>query len=249
MPTYLPTNPYHGINAHLHSVLQTIEDGWSEFHGGHICHIAEDINRLLPCAYVVMLEKSWQFRDPIEDEEATYSAVAIRQVTSNNQIGEVVAWLELLLPSNKRGGSGEAQYQHKRTQALHGGIVLIELDYLHHSPPIMRRIPSYPDADEGAYPYYISLTDPRPNLKEGRLKVYGFGVDVPIPTIEIPLLDGDKITVNFDAIYQRTFTSLRAYSLRADYDQLPQPLGAYHPQDREKIEQVIKRAHETTSSG
>ncbi|HRF96097.1 MAG TPA: hypothetical protein PLZ51_12920, partial [Aggregatilineales bacterium] len=69
----------------------------------------------------------------------------------------------------------------------------------------------------------------------------------PIPTIEIPLLNGDKITVNFDTIYQRTFTSLRAYSLRADYDQLPQPIGAYHSQDREKIAQVNQRAHEATS--
>ncbi|MCL4253812.1 MAG: DUF4058 family protein, partial [Anaerolineae bacterium] len=124
--------------------------------------------------------------EAIDIEEATYSAVAIRQITSNNQIGQVVAWLELLSPSNKRGGSGEAQYQHKRTQALHGGIVLIELDYLHHTPPIMRRIPSYPDGDDGAYPYTISLTDPRPDLKTGKLRVYGFGVDTPIPTIEIP---------------------------------------------------------------
>ncbi|MCU0479617.1 MAG: DUF4058 family protein [Anaerolineae bacterium] len=242
MPTYLPNNPYHGINAHLHSVLQTIEDGWSEFHGGHVCHIAEAINALLPLTFLVAIEKSWQFRDPIDTEEAYYSAVAIRQITSNNQIGQVVAWLELLSPSNKRGGSGEAQYHHKRAQALHGGIILIELDYLHHTPPIMRRIPSYPDGDEGVYPYNISLTDPRPDLKMGKLRVYGFGVDTPIPTIEIPLLNDDKITVDFDAVYQRTFTSLRAYSLRADYDQLPQPINAYHPQDRPKIEVVMHRA-------
>lgn len=242
MPTYLPTNPYRGINAHLHSVLQTIEDGWSEFHGGHICHIAEAINVLLTSIYVVTIEKSMQFREAIDTEEATYSAVAIRQIISNNQIGQVVAWLELLSPSNKRGGSGEAQYQHKRTQPLHGGIVLIELDYLHHTPPIMRRIPSYPDGDDGAYPYTISLTDPRPDLKTGKLRVYGFGVDTPIPTIEIPLLNGDKIVVDFDGIYQHTFTSLRAYSLRADYDHLPHPIEAYHPQDRETIEAVMKRA-------
>lgn len=244
MPTYIPTNPYHGINAHLHSVLQTIEDGWSEFHSGHICHIAETINALLSRTYLVTIEKSMQFREPIDTEEAYYSAVAIRQITSNNQIGWVVAWLELLSPSNKRGGSGEAQYQQKRTQAIHGGIVLMELDYLHHTMPIMRRIPSYPDGDEGAYPYTISLIDPRPDLKTGKLRVYGFGVDTPVPTIEIPLLNEDKITVNFDSIYQHTFTSLRAYSLRADYDHLPQPIEAYHPQDRQKIEAVMHRVIE-----
>lgn len=178
----------------------------------------------------------------IDTEEAYYSAVAIRQVTSQNQIGQIVAWLELLSPSNKRGGSGEAQYQHKRRQALYGGIVLIELDYLHHTPPIMRRIPSYLDGHEGACPYYISLIDPRPNLKIGKMRVYGFGVDTPIPTIEIPLLNQDKIVVDFDSLYQRTFTSLRAYSLRADYDQLPHPIEAYHPHDRQKIEALMKRA-------
>lgn len=173
------------------------------------------------------------------DEEAYLTAVAIRRVEDNN-IGRAVTWLELLSPTNKPGGTGYHQYLEGRENTLRSGIALIELDYLHQSAPVIGAIPSYPDREQGAYPYHIAVTNPRPNLQVGRLRVYGFEVDAPMPVISIPLAENDEFTLDFGKVYHQTYASLSAFSRRVDYEREPEQMASYMADDQARIRRVMQ---------
>jgi hypothetical protein len=74
MPTYTLQNPYHGINAHLHSIAQNPEDDgptlWTSFHTSHITHIVDTLNQQLPLNYIARTEQSLQiWTEPEEKPE------------------------------------------------------------------------------------------------------------------------------------------------------------------------------------
>jgi hypothetical protein len=70
MPIHLRENPYLGVNAHLHSYLQSPGGGWESFHAAHITNLTEAIDALLPEGYYVLNEKSLQLSTfNIETEE------------------------------------------------------------------------------------------------------------------------------------------------------------------------------------
>lgn len=85
-------------------------------------------------------------------------AVVIRALEADATLGRVVARIEVLSPSNKPGGSDYSAYENKRIETLESGIPLIEIDYLHETPPVIHGIPVYPEAP-GAYPYLIAVSD------------------------------------------------------------------------------------------
>ncbi len=174
------------------------------------------------------------------DEEAYLTAIAIRQVDAND-IGKVVTWIELLSPTNKPGGTGYHQYLEGRENTLRSGIALVEIDYLHQSPPVIGLIPSYPDQEPGAYPYLITVTNPRPDLQTGRLRVYGFQVDAPMPVIPIPLADEESFTVDFGKPYHQTFESLSVFSRRVDYEREPERFDTYSQADQTRVRDVLQR--------
>jgi len=60
MPIQLRENQYRGINAHLHSLLQSEGRGWESFHNAHITNLTEAIDLLLPEGYYALNEKSLQ---------------------------------------------------------------------------------------------------------------------------------------------------------------------------------------------
>jgi hypothetical protein len=52
-------NQYPGINPHLNSYLQHVK-GWKGFHGRHITHIGDELEKALPDAYYIAQEESLQ---------------------------------------------------------------------------------------------------------------------------------------------------------------------------------------------
>jgi hypothetical protein len=126
----------------------------------------------------------------------------------------------------------------QRTGALLGSIVMVEIDYLHQTPPFIGRIPRYPA--EGAYPYYILMTTPRPHLEEGHSYFYGFHIDQEIPIVPIPLLSEDVIKLDFGMIYNRTFLSANAFAYQVDYEQDPPRIETYSPDDQQRIRARMK---------
>src|SRR5690606_34079662 len=103
------------------------------------------------------------------------NAVLIREVTSQRQLGQSVARIELLSPANKPNGRHHDAYNARRAESLESGVPLIEIDYLHEAPPVIYPLPIYPH-DERATPYMVIVSDPRPDWLRGTVKVYGFGV-------------------------------------------------------------------------
>lgn len=154
------------------------------------------------------------------DEEKFLISVVVYQV-GENAPGPPVTRFEILSPANKLGGSHHSRYIDRRWETLQQGLCLIEVDFLHETPPILSALPSYPDDEPNAYPYSIIVSDPRPALPQGQSKVYGFGLDDPIPKIAIPLANEDSCVLDFGQVYHQMFENWRFALATVDYEQEP----------------------------
>jgi len=146
-----------------------------------------------------------------------------------------VTRIELLSPSNKRGGSGYESYLMKREETLLAGLRLVEIDFLHHLQPLFSSLPSYKERSDLAYPYAIAVTDPHPDIASGRMYYYGFGVDQVFPPINIPLASDDVLLFNFAEPYHYTYRVHRSYTSWLDYGELPLAFDTYSPTDQQRI--------------
>lgn len=187
--------------------------------------------------------------DTFEDPDMFLTAVVIYRFSREEGLGEPVTWIELLSPSNKPFADGAAQYYDNRTISIKKGIVLVELDYLHQSPPVLKVLPSYMNGEANTYPYHIAISVPRRTQQEGVRHFYGFNVDVPIPMIYIPLSGNHVVGVNFDEVYQHTFESLRFYSERVDYAAEPPAFETYSADDQARIRARIAAVSNAQTQG
>lgn len=174
-----------------------------------------------------------EFVEAEDDTEHPYYAVAIYERVVN-ELSIPVAWIELLSPSNK-GGSLDAQaYRAKRKELLRNGLVFVELDYLHETPPTFARLADYTKQEANAHAYHIVVLDPRPTMSEGRVYLHEFDVDTPIPTVKIPLNGGDVLHFDFGMAYRKTFEEA-LYGYDMDYRYLPMNFDRYSPADQTRI--------------
>jgi len=167
-------------------------------------------------------------------EEAIDYHLAVKIYSGKNPSGKPVVWLELLSPTNKPRSSAFHEYQKKRLEIVLAGIVFVEVDFLHQTPPAMNRIPSYPDKDPGSAPYRITIIDPRPAVEtaEGRSRL--FRVADKMPAMDIPLNDGDMLKFDFGVPYQKTFEEA-VYGTEIDYSELPVNFDTYNMADQAYI--------------
>lgn len=182
---------------------------------------------LLPLAAVL---------DPPSLSEKPYHAIAIyEQPGAIGQGREPVVWLELLSPSNKRPGDDAETYLRKRRDLLDSGIVFVEIDYLHETPPTFASIPDYSAAPrEPARPYRLVVCEPRPRREAGWARLVEFGVDEPIPAVAIPLNGPDLLNCDFATVYRTTF-EIGFLGDLVDYRQLPMHFDRYSPADQARI--------------
>ena len=110
-----------------------------------------------------------------------------------------MAWLELVSPSNKPGGTGARDYRLKRQHLLRWII------FMRPRLSSMVFLPSEQQFFPLAHPYRIVLIDPRPDLNDGHGYPSEFDVDEPIPEVKIPLTGNDVLYFDFNAAYQQTF--------------------------------------------
>ncbi|MBA3871098.1 MAG: DUF4058 family protein [Anaerolineae bacterium] len=167
----------------------------------------------------------------LDDEVSEYRAVAIYEyVIGKHDKESPVAWIELLSPSNKRGGQNAAEYRIKRLKLLQSGIVFVEIDYLHESPPnfTFKR-------DALTHPYHIVVVDPRPEYYEGLAYPYHFDADEIIPTVEIPLNGDDGFAFDFGIAYDKTLSETHYARRFMDYTQPPLNFDRYNPDDQARI--------------
>lgn len=175
-----------------------------------------------------------------ELSERPYRAVTIYPLDQNmRKRAEPVAWVELLSPTNKGNREDAQTYRAKRMELLVNGLVFVELDYLHETPPTFSTIPRYRPrrgqaTDLTAHPYRIIVIDPRPVLIKGPAQVIAFAVDQPIPTATIPLQKGESLNFDFSAPYRKTFEE-SLYGIDVDYSQLPLSFDRYQIADQNRI--------------
>jgi hypothetical protein len=173
------------------------------------------------------------------EELSEYRAIGIYSSRTRFEGGEPVAWIELLSPSNKLQDRGP--YVERRLDLIKTGIVFVELDYLHESPPTLSKIPNYARGRRrrppvaGAHPYHILVIDPRPEWYEGQLFNYAFAVDEPLPQVRIPLNAGDVLDFDFGPPYHRTLAETFFAYEHVDYRQLPLNFGRYDEADQTRI--------------
>lgn len=131
--------------------------------------------------------------------------------------GAVVAVIEVLSPSNKRRGSAAwNSYREKRTEVMHSGSHLVEIDLLRAGTRMVRsaRLPAHD---------YLVHVSPAPRRPRGLL--YPVRLDEPLPTVAIPLKPGEAeaqlpLQAALDTVYDRA-----GYRFQVDYrDDPPDPL-------------------------
>lgn len=175
--------------------------------------------------------------------EKDFSAVKIYEYDwTNREFGDPVAWIELLSPSNKPGGGDAAAYYEKRFKLLQTGLTFVEIDYLHESAPTFRGIPNYrtcpgSPGEADAHPFRIVVIEPRPSFSEGMIRSREFDVDMPIPTVRIPLSGEDVLEFDFGIPYQKTYEEM-VYGLDAgfvDYAAFPYNFDRYSADDQRHI--------------
>lgn len=189
----------------------------------------------------------------IELEE--YHAVAIYDlIPDTTDKGEPVAWIELLSPSNKPGGADAAYYRDKRLKLLRGGMVFVEIDYLHESSPTFQKLASYQRRknirqEDGSHPYRIVVIDPRPVFDEGEFRAWQFDVDEAIPIVDIPLNADDVLHFDFGTPYAKTFEEMLYGQELVDYTQFPLNFDRYSDADQTRIARRMLAVLEAARDG
>lgn len=169
-----------------------------------------------------------------EDIEKPYRALAVHDQEDTHHLFPI-AWIELLSPTNKGYDQDAQTYQIKRRLLLEKGLVFVEIDYLHETPPTFTRLGDYTQGQATSHPYRIVVLDPRPDMQTGPVERDEFDVDQPIPAVNIPLNGDDVLHFGFGAAYQKTFEEM-AYGLESiDYSQLPMNVDRYRPDDQARI--------------
>jgi hypothetical protein len=145
-------------------------------------------------------------------ESLTQPFIEIRDAASR----ELVASIEVLSPTNKRG-DGLAKYQERRRELLAGPAHFVEIDLLRIGErfPVTTPLPSVP------YFVFLSRANRRP-----RVETWPIALDQPLPTIPIPLLAGDSdVTLDIQSAFQ-TIYRLFKYDRAADHSGAPrEPLS------------------------
>jgi hypothetical protein len=125
---------------------------------------------------------------------------------------QVIAVIELLSPTNKRRGENRRRYLAKRADFLSGPAHLVEIDLLRGGSPMPAE-----DRPECVYSVLISRTGERPHAG-----FWPIGLRDQLPTIPIPLLDGEPdARLDLRAVIDRVYDEAGyRYFL---YDRIPEP--------------------------
>lgn len=186
--------------------------------------------------------------ETITDEDEL-TGLVIYQAGEGSVLGRPVTRVELLSPANKPNGSHHEQYMVKRLETLKSGLRLVEIDYLHQTPPLIQKLPDYSKGAQGAAPYLILVSDPRPTLEQGKTDIYAFGVDDPMPIINVPLAGADVVKVNFGEIYNYTFENSKFFRALVNYAQEPVHFDRYHEADRVLIQKRLEQIRSDAGKG
>jgi hypothetical protein len=176
----------------------------------------------------------------LPDAEDDLVGIMIYQQKAGKLPGKPITRIELLSPTNKPPHADHRAYAAKRQQTLQSGISLVEIDYLHQSPPASPLVRDYSGGQLESFPYNITVDIPQPTPADGRVEHYGVAVDAPLPIINVPLVEGQNAPLDLQVAYEQTFASGGFFDITVDYADDPPHLDRYQPQDQERIHALLK---------
>jgi hypothetical protein len=183
------------------------------------------------------------------DPEDSLSGIVILRLDETRLTTKPVALIELISPSNKRGGSHHALYLAKRSLMLRSDVCVVEVDFLQLSPSLLPDMTPLEVKAGKSLPYMILVNNPQPFYEEGTLDVYGFGVLDAIPRIRVPLAGKDSVIIDFAAIYQDVFEKTPLFQMTADYATDPPAFDRFTPADQSALSAFLAdiRAQHTSA--
>ena len=160
-------------------------------------------------------------------EEIRESYLEIRELST----GHVVTAIELLSPTNKRGGEGRKAYEKKRRAVLSRLTHLVEIDLLRSGKP-MPILGSIPTSD---YRILVSRSERRP-----KAELYPFSVRQEIPKFAIPLESADaEPLLDLQSLLARAYYRA-SFDMAIDYTKDPVPL--LKAKDREWADALLRES-------
>lgn len=165
--------------------------------------------------------------EPIERREVY---LEIRDARTRNR---VVTVIEVLSPSNKRGGDGRKLYLEKQKNVLRSDANLVEIDLLRGGLDTVAVPPER--LVQSAYRIAVSRADDR-----RRRELYPIGLERRLPRIAIPLIPGDAdVVLDLQAVLEEAYRK-GAYARRIDYNESP-PEPPLEPEDESLLRRLLAR--------
>jgi hypothetical protein len=174
-------------------------------------------------------------------------AILIREMLPQSRLGQIVARIELLSPSNKPGGSHYQGYNARRISAIDTGVPLIEIDYLHEQRSPELRLPRYPQVPD-AYPYHVLINDPRAGWDAGEVQAFSFHLNEPLTSFPLPLPGVEGVVFDLNAAYQHSLT-VGPWRTIVDYTQPPERFDTYSADDQAFIRQMMAQINQHGAEG
>ena len=158
-------------------------------------------------------------------EEIRESYLEIREV----ETGCVVTAIELLSPTNKRGGEGRRVYKNKRRKVLATLTHLVEIDLLRSGQPM----PIQGEITQTDYRILVSRRERRPQAQ-----LYAFSVRQKIPEFLLPLQSEDnEPIIDLQHLLNQVYDQA-GFDLAIDYSQKPIP--SLKSKDRNWAEELLR---------
>jgi len=152
--------------------------------------------------------------------------VDIREMRS----GHIVTTIEVLSPSNKRGGEGRQQYLMKRNACLLGERNFVEIDLLRRGNR-MPLVSDYPAGD-----YFVALFR---TTRPGKCGLWPIGLRDRLPVVPIPLLPGEnELRLDLSPMVNSIYVGSN-YALSINYA-LPLSPPLKNADDAAWIEQLLR---------
>lgn len=150
----------------------------------------------------------------LEDEPVTEGFI---RITDPRNGGQLVTVIEFLSPTNKLPGDGRDDYLQKRSEYRKAGVSLVEVDLVRRGKRLVTDDYRLPASHRTTYQVAVRRAYDRQN------EIYPVPLHRALPTIRIPLRQGDKdAQLNLQAILEQTYLN-GAYGASIDYTQPPDP--------------------------
>ena len=150
----------------------------------------------------------------VETEPMTEGFVQIL----DDAAGEVVTVIEVLSPTNKRAGDGAGAYVRKRQELEKNGVGLVEIDLLRTGRRV-HRVPERKIPEAMRTPYRACV---RPGWLKGRAYFYPMSLRSRLPTIRVPLREGDAdVSLDLQHVLEEAYRNGR-YN-RLNYSEAAKP--------------------------